>query len=113
GLMGVDAQLLAATEEDAWRLLWLRAETQFIPDEDSRRLATALLTSHAGDGKLLGRISLRVHSSISRLVLGKENADSLDVPNTPLTPGVVLAAAAANFAAAPVRKRVPRPTWLQ
>ena len=112
-LMGVDPQLLPATEEDAWRMLWLLAKTEFIPDEDSKKLAAALLNSHAGNGKLLGRISLRVHSSISRLVLGKENADYLDVPDTPLTQGVVLSAAVANFAAETVRTRVPGATLLQ
>lgn len=112
-LMGVDPQLLPASEEDAWRMLWLLAATEFIPDEDSRKLATALLDSHAGNGNLLGQISLRVHSSISRLVLGKDNADYLDVPNDRLTQGVVVSAAAANFAAETVRKRLPGATMLQ
>lgn len=112
-LMGVDVRLLPATEQDAWRMLWLLAATEFIPDEDSKKLAAALLDVHAGNGNVLGRLSLRVHSSISRLVLGGENADYLEVPNNPLTQGAVLSAAAANFAAETVRQRVPGATWLQ
>lgn len=119
-LMGVSEQLLPASEEDAWRMMWLLAATEFIPDEDSKRLAAALLASHAEVGKGRGKIggaishvSVRVHSSISRLVLGKTNADYLEVPNDLLAQGVVLSAAAANFAAETVRMRVPGATFLQ
>ncbi len=41
--MGVDDELLPTGEEDAWRLLWLLAATEFIPDDDSKRLAKALI----------------------------------------------------------------------
>lgn len=119
-LMGVDEELLPAEEEDAWRLLWLLATTEFIPDDDSRRLAAALLESHADvgrgrgvAGKVLSHVSVRVHSSISRLVLGKANADFLGLPNDPVAQGAVLAAAAANFAAETVRQWVPGATILQ
>ncbi|KAA9153078.1 DUF2236 domain-containing protein [Amycolatopsis acidicola] len=105
-LMGIDDELLPATEQDAWRLLWLLAATEFIPDEDSKRLAKALLVTHEAIGygrgplgKVLSHISVRVHSSISRLVLGKSNADFLELPNDPLAQGAVLTAAAVNFAA--------------
>ncbi|MBK1784716.1 oxygenase MpaB family protein [Prauserella cavernicola] len=119
-LMGVDDELLPATEEDAWRLLWLLATTEFVPDGDSKRLAAALLASHAevgtgrgAVGKVLAHVSVRVHSSISRLVLGKTNADFLELPNDPIAQGVVLAAAATNFAAETVRQWVPGATVLQ
>jgi len=118
-LMGVDDELLPASEPDAWRLLWLLAATEFIPDEDSKRLAKALLRSHeevghgrGAVGKVLSHVSVRVHSSISRLVLGRDNADYLGLPNDPVAQGVVLAAAAANFAAETVRRRVPGATLL-
>ncbi|TNC26036.1 oxygenase MpaB family protein [Amycolatopsis alkalitolerans] len=110
-LMGVDEGLLPAGENDAWRLLWLLATTEFIPDEDSKRLAKALRDTHESGpiGKALGR----VHSSISRLVLGKANADFLGLPNDLLTQGAVLTAAAVNFAAETARRRIPGATTLQ
>lgn len=118
-LMGIDEELLPATEEDAWRLLWLLAVTEFEPDDDSRRLAGALLRSHEGVGpgrgaigKVLSHVSVRVHSSISRLVLGKTNADFLELPNDPVAQGAVLVAAAANFAVETVRRRVPGATMV-
>ncbi len=119
-LMGIDDELLPATEDDAWRLLWLLAVTEFVPDEDSRRLAAALLRSHADVGrdrgplgKVLSELSVRVHGSISRLVLGKTNSDFLGLPDDPLAQAAVLAAAAGNFAAETVRQRVPGATLVQ
>lgn len=119
-LMGIDEALLPATEDDAWRLLWLLATTEFIPDEDSKRLAKALLISHEGIGqgrgavgKVLAHVSVRVHSSISRLVLGKNNADFLELPNDLVAQGAVLTAAAVNFAAETARRHIPGATALQ
>ncbi|MEU3272330.1 oxygenase MpaB family protein [Saccharomonospora sp. NPDC006951] len=113
-LMGIPEEILPVTEEDSWRLLWLLATTEFIPDEDSKRLAAALVASHAevgkgrgAAGKVLSHVSVRLHSSISRLVLGKTNADFLRLPNDPVAKGVVVAAAAANFATETVLRRVP------
>lgn len=119
-LLGVDDELLPASEDDGWRMLWLLAATEFIPDEDSKRLASALLASHAGVGaglgplrKLVSHVSVRVHGSISRLVLGKANADFLGLPNDSIAKSAVAAAAAANFAAETVRRRVPGATAVQ
>jgi len=119
-LMGVDEELLPAGEDDAWRMLWLLAATEFIPDDDSKRLAKALLKSHesVGEGrgavgKVLSHVSVRVHSSISRLVLGKVNADFLELPNDPFAQVAVLAAAGVNFAAETVRPFIPGATSLQ
>ncbi|HET6504804.1 MAG TPA: oxygenase MpaB family protein [Amycolatopsis sp.] len=114
-LLGIDEELLPGDEEDAWRLFWLLAETELIPDEDSKRLATALMRSHgqAGRGllgKVLSEVSVRVHSSISRLVLGKKNADFLGLPNDPVTQAAVVAAAATNFAAETARRLIPGAT---
>ncbi|HKS45461.1 MAG TPA: oxygenase MpaB family protein [Amycolatopsis sp.] len=114
-LIGVDEQLLPAGEEDAWRLFWLLTVTEFIPDEDSKRLARALVRSHGqvGDGllgKIVSQLSVRVHSSISRLVLGKKNADFLEIPNDPLTQAAVLTTAAMNFAAETARRHIPGAT---
>lgn len=119
-LLGVDEELLPAGEEDAWRLLWLLATTEFIPDEDSKRLAKALLESHEAIGKgrgaagrMLSHLSVRVHSSISRLVLGKVNADFLELPDDPVAQGAVVTAAALNFAAETARQHIPGATVLR
>lgn len=109
-LLGVDEQLLPADEDDAWRLFWLLAETEFIPDEDSKRLARALVRTHQEAGGPLGKALARVHSAISRLVLGKKNADFLEIPNDPVTQVAVLAAAATNFAAETARRHIPGAT---
>ncbi|MDV6011115.1 oxygenase MpaB family protein [Haloechinothrix sp. LS1_15] len=119
-LMGVDEGLLPATEEDAWRMLWLLAATEFIPDDDSKRLASALLETHGGVaerfgalGELVGGASIALHSAISRMLIGDRNADYLDLPKQPLAQVVVLGLASANFVVETVRKRVPGATLLQ
>ncbi|WP_409184206.1 oxygenase MpaB family protein [Amycolatopsis sp. VS8301801F10] len=119
-LMGVDDELLPADEDDAWRLLWMLAATEFIPDDDSRRLARALVGTHAAvgegrgaAGKVLARVSVGVHSAISRLVLGRDNADFLGLPDNPVAQAAVLAAAGVNYAAETVRQLVPGATALQ
>ncbi|MFJ8910843.1 oxygenase MpaB family protein [Amycolatopsis sp. NPDC102389] len=119
-LMGVDEELLPAGEDDAWRLLWLLATTEFIPDDDSKRLAAALMKSHAaiGEGrgavgKVLSHVSVAGHGAISRLLLGKTNADFLDLPDDPIAQAAVIAAAGVNFAAETVRRVVPGATALQ
>ncbi|MDX3190334.1 oxygenase MpaB family protein [Streptomyces sp. MN03-5084-2B] len=119
-LMGVDDELLPTSEEDAWRLLWLLAATEFIPDDDSKRLAKALIEANAavGEGrgavgKVLSHVSVAVHSSISRLVLGKTNADFLGLPNDPVAQAAIVAVAGVNFAAETVRRFIPGATALQ
>ncbi|MEV7039905.1 oxygenase MpaB family protein [Amycolatopsis sp. NPDC051061] len=119
-LMGVDDELLPTSEEDAWRLLWLLAATEFIPDDDSKRLAKALIEANAavGEGrgavgKVLSHVSVAVHSSISRLVLGKRNADFLGLPNDPVAQAAIVAVAGVNFAAETVRRFIPGATALQ
>ncbi|NIH86604.1 oxygenase MpaB family protein [Amycolatopsis granulosa] len=119
-LLGVDEELLPATEEDAWRLFWLLASTEFIPDTDSKRLAKALIETHAaiGEGrgavgKVLSHLSVAVHSSISRLVLGRANADFLEIPDDPVAQGAILAVAAGNFAAETARRFIPGATALR
>ncbi|RSN37398.1 DUF2236 domain-containing protein [Amycolatopsis sp. WAC 04169] len=119
-LMGVDEELLPAGEDDAWRLLWLLASTEFIPDDDSKRLAAALMKAHAGIGdgrgalgKVLAHVSVAGHGAISRLLLGKINADFLELPDDPIAQAAVVAAAGVNFAAETVRRVVPGATALQ
>ncbi|GAA1034485.1 MULTISPECIES: oxygenase MpaB family protein [Amycolatopsis] len=119
-LMGVTDELLPADEDDAWRLLWMLAATEFIPDDDSKRLARALVDTHAAigegrgaAGKVLAQVNVGVHSAISRLVLGRDNADFLGLPDNPVAQAAVLAAAGVNYAAETVRQLVPGATALQ
>ncbi|MGW4482441.1 oxygenase MpaB family protein [Amycolatopsis sp. NPDC004368] len=119
-LVGVDEELLPADEDDAWRLLWLLAATEFIPDDDSKRLAKALVESHAAigegrgvRGKVLAHVNVQVHSAISRLVLGKQNADFLELPDDPVAQAAVVAVAGVNFAAETARRLIPGATALQ
>ncbi|MGH3466625.1 MAG: oxygenase MpaB family protein [Thermocrispum sp.] len=119
-LMGVDDELLPAGEEDAWRLLWLLAATEFIPDEDSRRLAGVLLEQHAAIGQGLGPLSgvvgktaVNLHAAVSRMLLGGPNADYLGLPAARVTSAAVLTFAAANFAAETARRRMPGATTVQ
>lgn len=119
-LMGVDDELLPADEGDAWRLLWLLAATEFIPDEDSQRLARVLLEQHAVIGERLGplsgvvgRTAVNLHAAVSRMLLGGSNADYLGLPSARVTSAAVLGFAAANFAAETARRRLPGATAVQ
>jgi len=115
-LMGVDAELLPTDENDAWRITWLEAATEFIPDEDSHRLAQALIAASnefhglTGDDpatRLAGWILASLHASYTRLALGNHNADQLGVPNRPPFHAAVIALAGANFALETARTRIP------
>jgi hypothetical protein len=119
-LMGVTDELLPADEDDAWRLLWLLAATEFIPDDDSKRLARALVDTHAAIGtgrgavgKVLAQVNVGVHTAISRLVLGRDNADFLGLPDNPVAQAAVVAAAGVNYVAETVRPFVPGATAVQ
>ncbi|MPY79187.1 MAG: DUF2236 domain-containing protein [Actinophytocola sp.] len=119
-LMGVDDELLPGSEADAWRLLWLLATTEFIPDEDSKRLANALLAQNANIGAGLGPLSgvvgsasVSLHAAISRMLIGSSNADYLGLPRNRLTDAAVRGIAAATFVTETARMRVPGATRLQ
>ncbi|TCP57277.1 uncharacterized protein DUF2236 [Tamaricihabitans halophyticus] len=119
-LMGVTDELLPVTEKDCWRLLWLLDATEFSPDEDSRRLATALLKTHEAAGSrfgplagVVGQASVRLHGAISRLTLGKRHADFLGLPNDPLVQATVLGLAATTFVTETTRRWLPGATRLQ
>lgn len=119
-LMGVDEGLLPAGVDDGWRLLWLLAATEFIPDDDSKRLAKALLSEHGNLGTglgplagVVGGVNLRVHAAISRMLIGGTNADILGLPRSRVTQAAVLGFSAATFAVETARRRVPGATRLQ
>ena len=93
-LMGLHPELVPTSENDTWRLFWLEADTEFLPDDDSQKLAQAL---HADRGEGWAIELARAYlSSYSRLILGKTNADRLGlIDNKPLQ-AAVLASSAAN-----------------
>lgn len=86
-LMGVDPELLPATEAEGRRLGEIIAATQGEPDDDSRRLTRALLGSPAHEARSahertnarrLGTFS----AAMCRSLLGEAMADQLGVPPT-------------------------------
>ena len=120
-LMGIDPELLPADEADAWRITWLVATTEFLPDEDSRRLAQAMLaataTTHGLSGddpatRLAAWAVASLHGSYSRLALGNHSADQLGIPNRPPFQAAIIALAAANFALETARRSIPGATRL-
>lgn len=116
-LMGIDAELLPATEADTWRMFWLEAATEFVPDEDSYRLAQALVGTVGPDGKgVVERITRwalgNYVSSYSRLVLGRRNADYLGLPDNKPFQAAVLATSAANLTLELARPLLPGATRL-
>jgi hypothetical protein len=118
-LMGIPSELLPTDEADAWRITWLEALTELIPDEDSRRLTKAMFdaipASHGVPGedpasRLAAWILTSLHGGYIRLALGKQNADLLGVPDRPLGQAAMAAFAAANFGLETVRRMVPGAT---
>ncbi|GAA2412193.1 oxygenase MpaB family protein [Actinomadura vinacea] len=119
-LMGVHPDLLPATEADAWRLLWLEADTEFMPDQDSQRLARSLMNAAAPlllpprwkNSALARRALTNYLLSYSRLILGKRNADFLGAPDDKRYQAAVAAASAAVFVLETARRLVPGATRL-
>lgn len=120
-LLGIDRDLLPASETDAWRLLWLMAATELGPDEDSRRLGSALsaalpaLHGIRGDGRgarLAGWAVVGYHSALSRLVFGNGNGDALGLPRRRGFAALVVALAIVTFGAETVRRWIPGATSL-
>jgi hypothetical protein len=86
-LMGIDPELLPATEAEAQRLGDVIAATMGEPDDDSRRLTRALLESPLREAKTArdranAKRIVRFSSAMCRFLLGDEVADSLAVPHT-------------------------------
>lgn len=102
-LLGVDVELLPTDEADTWRLLWLQADYEFRPDEDSTRLAQALRSALGplifGNSRhplaQAGRsVATELLCAYSRLVLGSSNSDALDLPDNKVAQLLVAGAAA-------------------
>ncbi|MEU5881165.1 oxygenase MpaB family protein [Spirillospora sp. NPDC047279] len=119
-LLGVHPDLLPATEADAWRLLWLEARTEYLPDEDSRRLADSLMNAAAPlllppwlkHSALARRVLTNYLMSYSRLILGKRNADYLGAPDSRPYQAAVAAVSAAVFVLESARSVIPGATRL-
>lgn len=94
-LMGVDRELMPVDEADTWRMFWLQADTEFLPDEDSKALAEALHGAQPDDDLPMS-VARAVLSSYSRLVLGKVNADQLGLLDSKPLQAAVLGISAMN-----------------
>jgi len=86
-LMGVDPELLPATEAEGVRLGDVIEATMGTPDDDARRLTQALVQSPLRDARTrVERLNARrlVHFSVGmcRALNGDEVADSLGLPRT-------------------------------
>lgn len=121
-LLGVDPNILPATESDAWRMLWLQADYEFrAPDADSIRLARALIVAirqvTIGDGHhLLHHIGRAAATGITcayaRLILGKHYAEFLELPdNKPWQLAVLVGATCIKLLEYP-RRLLPGATQL-
>ena len=87
-MLGVDPELLCATEPEA-RVLWeLLEATQQAPDADSAALAAALLESplheaRSAEERARAERFLPVAYGIGRYLVGDRYADALGYPKTP------------------------------
>ena len=115
-LLGLDPELLPADEADTWRLLWLQADYEFRPDEDSLRLGQALksalgplaIGNSPHPAAALGRtLATEILCAYSRLILGSANADALELPDNKMAQLAVAGLAATNFAARLPMRIVP------
>ncbi|WP_378735705.1 oxygenase MpaB family protein [Nocardia brasiliensis] len=103
-LLGVDPEILPTCETDTWRAFWILADTEFIPDADSQRLAQALIPAagglFVGDDTAPQRAIRRVITSYlvaySRIILGPSNADFLGLPDSRFFQSAVMATAVVN-----------------
>ena len=105
-LLGVDAELLPADEADTWRLLWLQADYEFRPDDDSTRLGEALRAAlgplAVGDSghpaaQAARTVTTELLCAYSRLILGPSNADALHLPDNKIAQVMVAGMVATNF----------------
>lgn len=115
-LLGLDAELLPADESDTWRLLWLQADYEFRPDEDSLRLGQALKSALGplaiGDSphpaaRVSRVLATEILCAYSRLILGSSNADALELPDNKVAQLALAGIAATNFTVRYPMKFVP------
>jgi len=120
-LLGIDAEILPTNETDTWRAFWILADTEFIPDEDSRRLAQALVPAAGGlfigtetaAKRLIRRVITSYMVAYSRIVLGPTNSEFLGLENSKFFQSAVMATAVVNGALEVPRQLIPGATRLQ
>ncbi|WP_433197300.1 oxygenase MpaB family protein [Nocardia sp. CA-107356] len=120
-LLGIDAEILPTNETDTWRAFWILADTEFIPDEDSRRLAQALVPAAGGlfigtetaAKRLIRRAITSYMVAYSRIVLGPTNSDFLGLENSKFFQSAVMATAVVNGALEVPRQLIPGATRFQ
>lgn len=115
-LMGIDERLLPADEADGARVAFLNYLTLADSDEDSRRLAQSLMNASYTMAekapyipKWLTRFECGFRGSFSRLMIGKQNADYLGLPDTPLK-FVVLGMVPVVYGVETLRRVIPGAT---
>jgi hypothetical protein len=87
-VMGVDPELLPATEAEGIRLREVIGATMGEPDDDSRKLTRALLDAPLRRGttpreNANAARAARFNAGLCRALLGEDMADKLAVPSTP------------------------------
>ena len=110
-LMGIDPELLPATEAEGIRIGEVIAATMGEPDDDARRLTAALLdaplrTARTPREQANARRLIQFSGAMCRALLGAELADKLAIPSTPwrlLVPFVRRLVSSVEL----VRERVP------
>jgi len=110
-LMGIDHELLPATEAEGIRIGEVIAATMGEPDDDARRLTAALLdaplrTARTPREQANARRLIQFSGAMCRALLGAELADKLAIPSTPwrlLVPFVRRLVSSVEL----VRERVP------
>jgi hypothetical protein len=92
-LLGVDETLLPANEREAGRVMYLVGASQPPADADSIELARALhrepLDRATTDAeRRFARLEMAIRASVSRLLLGDQVADELELPKSALRHGL-------------------------
>jgi hypothetical protein len=107
-LMGIRLELLPVDFDEACQLVYLSATTQPPGDEDSRKLAAALLSvpSSRDLSPALRQMDIYWRAGFSRLMLGEREGDELGLPNHPLR-WLVLPSVAWNFSTEVARILIP------
>jgi ER-bound oxygenase mpaB/B'/Rubber oxygenase, catalytic domain len=110
-IIGVDADLVPASEFEARSLAELIRETQGPPDDDSRALVRALLESPKESAKTpdevrRASVQTRLGEGFVRKLVGDETADALGLPRTPWR-HVMRVLRGATLAAERARETVP------
>lgn len=118
-VMGVDMELLPGTVEEGKRVLYMISSTLDPADEDSVELAQALYAvpaKHAERqgpiGKLTAPLRMHLYTGITRLFMGNDVADEMQLPKTWGTQYLLPAVAPLNYALDTLRMRIPGMTAL-